>query len=40
MLGQAPTEYQKAQDEIRQLEEGLEWLQKINPIGSKGFTEQ
>jgi hypothetical protein len=39
-----PTEYQKAQEEIRQLEEPLERLQKTNPIGSKtaskGFTKQ
>ena len=32
------TEYQKAQEEIRILEERLERLQKTNPIGSKGFT--
>ena len=32
------TEYQKAQEEIRQLEERLERLQQANPIGSKGFT--
>ena len=33
-----PTEYQKAQDEIRHLEERLERLQETNAIGSKGFT--
>jgi len=32
------TEYNKAQEEIRILEERLERLQKIHPIGSKGFT--
>tara|TARA_Y100000588_G_C13855472_1_gene753832 strand:- start:284 stop:481 length:198 start_codon:yes stop_codon:yes gene_type:complete len=32
------TEYQKAQEEIRQLEERLERLQQANPIRSKGFT--
>lgn len=31
-------EYQKAQDEIRSLEERLERLQQTHPIGSKGFT--
>lgn len=33
-----PTEYQKAQEEICQLEERLTRLQKAHPIGSKGFT--
>ena len=33
-----PTEYQKAQEEIRHLEERLARLQQTNPIGSKGFT--
>lgn len=33
-----PTEYQKAQDEIRALEERLERLQQTHPIGAKGFT--
>ncbi len=33
-----PIEYQKAQEEIRQLEERLERLQQSNPIGFKGFT--
>ena len=33
-----PTEYQKAQEEIRQLEERLVRLQETHPIGSKGFT--
>lgn len=32
------TEYQKAQEEIRHLEERLARLQKNYPIGSKGFT--
>ncbi len=32
------TEYQKAQEEIRLLEERLERLQQTHPIGSKGFT--
>ena len=32
------TEYQKAQEEIRILEERLERLQQTHPIGSKGFT--
>ena len=32
------TEYQKAQEEIRHLEERLARLQKSHPIGSKGFT--
>ena len=32
------TEYKKAQEEIRMLEERLERLQKTHPIGSKGFT--
>jgi hypothetical protein len=32
------TEYEKAQEEIRALEERLERLQRTNPIGSKGFT--
>jgi hypothetical protein len=33
-----PTEYQKAQDEIRVLEERLTRLQEAHAIGSKGFT--
>jgi hypothetical protein len=33
-----PTEYEKAQEEIRILEERLERLQQTHPIGSKGFT--
>jgi hypothetical protein len=33
-----PTEYQKAQEEIRVLEGRLERLQQAHPIGSKGFT--
>ncbi len=32
------TEYEKAQEEMRILEERLERLQKTHPIGSKGFT--
>lgn len=31
-------EYQKAQGEIRVLEQRLEKLQQSNPIGTKGFT--
>jgi hypothetical protein len=33
-----PTEYAKAREEIRVLEERLERLQQDHPIGSKGFT--
>ena len=33
-----PTEYHKAQDEIRALEDRLARLQQTHPIGSKGFT--
>jgi len=33
-----PAEYEKAQGEIRILEDRLERLQKTHPIGSKGFT--
>ncbi|HEY1377786.1 MAG TPA: hypothetical protein VGF55_13390, partial [Gemmataceae bacterium] len=32
------TDYRKAQEEIRALEERLERLQQAHPIGSKGFT--
>jgi hypothetical protein len=32
------SEYQKAQDEIRSLEERLVRLQQAHPVGSKGFT--
>jgi hypothetical protein len=32
------TEYEKAQEEIRLLEERLKRLQETNPMGSKGFT--
>ena len=32
------TEYEKAQEELRALEERLDRLQKSNPVGSKGFT--
>lgn len=31
-------EYEKAQEEIRDLEERLRRLQQEHPIGSKGFT--
>lgn len=31
-------EYQKAQEELRSLEERLAQLQRMHPIGSKGFT--
>jgi hypothetical protein len=31
-------EYQKAQEEIRVLEQRLERLQQAYPVGSKGFT--
>lgn len=32
------TEYEKAQEELRALEERLGRLQQTNPVGSKGFT--
>ena len=32
------TEYDKAQEELRELEKRLEKLQQTNPIGSKGFA--
>jgi hypothetical protein len=32
------TEYEKAQEEIRSLEERLKRLQQTNPVGTKGFT--
>ena len=32
------TEYEKAQEEIRSLEDRLKRLQQSHPIGSKGFT--
>lgn len=32
------TEYQKAQEEIHELEGRLERLQQSHPVGSKGFT--
>ena len=32
------TEYEKAQDELRALEERLGRLQQSHPVGSKGFT--
>lgn len=31
-------EYQKAQDELHQLDERLTRLQLANPLGEKGFT--
>lgn len=31
-------QYQKAQDELCQLEERLQRLQQSHPLGSKGFT--
>jgi hypothetical protein len=31
------TEYQKAQEEIRALEDRLQELQKSHPVGTKGF---
>ncbi|MCC6359101.1 MAG: hypothetical protein IT450_10170 [Phycisphaerales bacterium] len=33
-----PTEYQKAQAELRSLEERLAKLQETHPLGAKGFT--
>jgi hypothetical protein len=32
------TEYEKAQEELRDLEARLARLQELNPFGSKGFT--
>ncbi len=32
------TEYEKAQEELRALEQRLGRLQHSNPVGSKGFT--
>jgi len=32
------TEYQKAQEELRSLEQRLQQLQQEHPVGSKGFT--
>jgi hypothetical protein len=32
------TEYEKAQAELRSLEDRLDALQQTHPIGSKGFT--
>jgi hypothetical protein len=37
MIGNAP-EYQRAQDELRSLEDRLARLQRSHPAGSKGFT--
>lgn len=31
-------EYEKAEEELRDLERRLEFLQRSEPIGSKGFT--
>lgn len=31
-------QYQKAQEELHQLEERLQRLQKSHPLGAKGFT--
>ena len=31
-------EYQKAEDELRSLQERLQQLQATHPLGSKGFT--
>lgn len=31
-------EYEKAQEELRSLEERHDRLQQTNPVGSKGFT--
>jgi hypothetical protein len=33
-----PLEYEKAREELRDLEARLERLQQTHPIGSKGFT--
>ncbi len=35
---ESATEYEKAQEELRSLEERLRRLQQSNPSGSKGFT--
>ncbi|MBP86399.1 MAG: hypothetical protein CMJ64_06750 [Planctomycetaceae bacterium] len=32
------TEHEKAQQELRSLEQRLDRLQQSNPVGSKGFT--
>ncbi len=32
------TEYKKAEDELRDLQERLQRLQKTHPLGAKGFT--
>jgi hypothetical protein len=37
MIG-TTTEYEKAQEELRALEERIGHLQASNPVGSKGFT--
>ncbi|QDU87521.1 hypothetical protein Pla175_08830 [Pirellulimonas nuda] len=33
-----PIQYEKAQEELRDLEQRLAVLQRSNPVGSKGFT--
>ena len=33
-----PTEYEKARDELRALEDRLARLEQSHPLGSKGFT--
>jgi hypothetical protein len=35
---QNASDYHRAQDEIRSLEDRLQRLQATNPLGSKGFT--
>jgi hypothetical protein len=32
------TEYQKAEEELRALQQRLDQLQQAHPLGSKGFT--
>jgi len=32
------TEYKKAEDELRDLQERLQQLQETHPLGAKGFT--
>jgi len=34
----SPSEYAKAQEELRELEQRLERVQQGNPMGRKGFT--
>lgn len=33
-----PVEYEKGEEELRRLEQRLEAIQQVNPLGSKGFT--